>query len=238
MQSLLRIIYPAQCLTCDSPTETEDGFCGPCRREADFIDGLVCEACGAPLAGDPDGEAGLCDDCLTIARPWDAGRAALVYKGTGRRLVLMLKHGDRTEVARPAARWMRRAAEPLLQDGMLVTPVPLHWMRMLRRRYNQAALLARSVARQAGCEFCPDLLIRRRPTKPLDGVGRESRFARLDGSIRAHPRRGSRISGRDVLIVDDVMTSGATFAAASEACFSAGAKSVRVLALARVVKDA
>ena len=150
----------------------------------------------------------------------------------------MLKHGDRIEVARPAAGWMLRAGRPLLRDGMLVAPVPLHRFRLLGRRYNQAALLGQHVARQAGLEFCPDLLIRPRATKPLDGVGRDSRFARLQGTIAPHPKRGRDMEGRDILIVDDVMTSGATFAAASEACFSAGAKSVRVLALARVVKDA
>lgn len=238
MQSLLRMIYPAQCLTCPSTTESDAGFCGSCRREADFIEGLVCDACGAPVPGEADGSAVLCDDCLVVARPWTAGRAALVYKGTGRRLVLMLKHGDRTEVAGPAAGWMLRAAGPLLQEDMLVVPVPLHRFRFLKRRYNQAALLAAQLARQSGLGYCPDLLVRTRATKPLDGIGRDSRFARLEGAITPHPRRGAALSGRDVLIVDDVMTSGATFAAASEACFSAGAKSVRVLALARVVKDA
>ncbi|MFV2033577.1 MAG: ComF family protein [Halocynthiibacter sp.] len=237
MQSALRLLYPPQCLTCSTLVDSAFGLCGPCWRETRFIYGLACSKCGAPLPGEDDDENVLCDDCIQIARPWSRGRAAMVYTGNARKLVLSLKHGDRTELARPATEWMLRVAGPVLQPDMLVAPVPLHWTRLLRRRYNQAALLAKGVANKAEKTFCPDLLVRRSRTQSLDGLSRDARFAQLSGKITLHPARRHLVAGRSVLVVDDVMTSGATLGASAEACLSGGAAEVNILVLARVAKD-
>lgn len=237
MQAALHLIYPPQCLSCDERVTTDFGLCGPCWRDTPFITGLVCDQCGTPLPGSQDGSAALCDDCLTIARPWSQGRAALLYRDNARLLVLALKHGDRLDLARPAAQWLLHAAQPMLRPDMLVAPIPLHWLRLVRRRYNQSALLAAGLARLAGLDHCPDLLIRRRHTPSQEGRGREARFANMAGALHAHPRRAARIEGRHILLVDDVMTSGATLAAAAEACVAHGAAGVSVLVLARVAKD-
>ena len=238
MQAALHVIYPPQCLTCDALVTTDFGLCGHCWRETPFITGLVCNQCGVPLPGDDLGQPESCDDCLTIARPWSQGRAALLYKDNARRLVLAFKHGDRLDLARPAAGWMMRAAQPMLVPGMLVAPIPLHWLRLIKRRYNQSALLSAAVAKMAGLDHCPDLLIRTRHTGSQEGRDRDSRFANMTDALAPHPRRENRIAGRHILLVDDVMTSGATFAAAAETCIAAGAIGVSVLALARVAKDA
>lgn len=242
VQSALRLLYPPQCVACGDFTDAEFGLCGRCWREAGIISGPVCDCCGAPLPQGPDetgpdaGRALRCDDCLTIARPWKRGRAALLYGETGRRIALALKHGDRTDLARPAAEWMLKAAQPILVPGMLVAPIPLHWFRLFRRRYNQSALLAAALAREARLAYCPDLLVRSRGTPSQDGRDRAGRFANVAGAIRPHPARKGRLMGRHVLLVDDVMTSGATFSAAAEACLAAGAREVSILALARVAK--
>ncbi|EEW24916.1 ComF family protein [Rhodobacter ferrooxidans] len=238
LQAALHLVYPPQCLSCDALVTTDFGLCSKCWRETPFITGLVCDKCGTPLPGEDPGNAVHCDDCLTIARPWVQGRAALLYKGNGRRLVLALKHGDRLDLAKPAAGWMRQAAAPLLHPDMLVAPVPLHWLRLLKRRYNQAALLSGALAKAADLAHCPDLLIRRRNTDSQEGRDRDGRFANLVGAFRVNPARDWQIAGRRVLLVDDVMTSGATLAACTEACLAAGATEVSVLALARVAKDA
>ncbi len=166
MPRALHLIYPPQCLLCDAAVTTDFALCGTCWRDTPFIAGLACDKCGSPLPGDgpADGSVVLCDDCLTIARPWKRGRAALLYKDNARSMVLALKHADRIDLARPAADWMARAAAPILVPDMLVAPVPLHWLRLFKRKYNQAGLLAGHVASVAGLAFCPDLLQRARRT--------------------------------------------------------------------------
>ncbi|WP_333828884.1 ComF family protein [Pararhodobacter sp.] len=233
----LRLVYPPQCLTCDAAVGEEGTLCPSCWGETPFIAGLVCDKCGIPLPGQDEGEVVLCDDCHRIARPWGRGRAALLYGDKARQIVLGIKYYDRHDTALPAGRWLARAAAPLIRADTLVAPVPLHWWRLFRRRYNQSALLSAALARTAGLDHCPDLLIRNRHTGTQDGRTREGRFANLSRAISVHPRRAGLLAGRHVLLVDDVMTSGATLAAAAEACFSQGADAVDVVALARVGRN-
>ncbi len=236
MQTLVQLIYPPRCLGCGGLVETDFGLCGTCWRDTPFISGLTCDLCGTPLPGQSD-RAEHCDDCLTTARPWAQGRAALLYKDGARRMVLALKHGDRQDIARPAAGWMARVTRPIQRPDMLILPVPLHLMRHLSRRYNQAALLAEALAAELGCDWCPDGLTRAQATPSLDGKGRDARFATLAGRLSVSPWRTDLLRDRPVLIVDDVMTSGATLAAAAEACHAAGAAEVCVSVLARVAKE-
>jgi len=237
MQAILHLIYPPACLSCREPTEQHGMLCGSCRAQTPFVTGLVCDQCGLPLPGET-AERVLCDDCMAIARPWERGRAALLYKGRARAMVLAFKHGDRTDLARPMARWMLRASEPVLSAGMIVVPAPIHRLRLLRRRYNQAGLLARELAGIAGLQCAPDLLLRLRHTRTLEGLTRRERFAELTDAIGVRSDKARLIAGLPVLLVDDVMTSGATLAAAADALLAAGAGRVCVSVLARVGKDA
>jgi ComF family protein len=238
LQAALHVLYPPQCISCGAQVTSDFGLCGECWRETPFIAGLVCDRCGVPLPGGDAQEVAICDDCMIIARPWGQGRSALLYRDNGRSLVLALKHGDRMDVARPAAAWLMNAARPMMRPGMLVVPVPLHWFRLLKRRYNQAALLSKALAGMAGLDHCPDALIRRRTTGTQEGRTRDGRFANMADAFRVPKSRTALVEDREVLLVDDVFTSGATFAAATESLFAAGARSVDVIALARVAKDA
>lgn len=235
-QTALQLLYPPRCVGCGEMVESDFGLCGPCWRDTPFIEGLACDLCGTPLPGTSD-EAEICDDCRRIARPWSKGRSAFLYRDQGRRLVLALKHGDRHDIVRPAAKWLARAAQPLLQENTLIAPIPLHWTRLLKRRFNQSALLAEALAKELNLSFCPDLLIRRSRTASLDGKTLDQRFSTVSQAIAPHPKRRHRMATRPVLLVDDVMTSGATMAAAAEACLQGGARDVAVLALARVAKE-
>lgn len=238
MQSALALLYPAQCVGCGEPVEDTHGLCGRCWAETPFVTGHVCDKCGAPLPGETDGVADLCDDCIDVERPWSRGRAALIYGGQGRRFVLGIKYYDRLDLVPPAASWMARAARPFLAPDLLVVPVPAHWTRVFRRRYNQASELARALAKETGLEVAPTALVRARRTEQQENKTREERFANLAGSIAPHPKRAGRLDNRRILLVDDVFTSGATLAAATEACHAGGAREVFVLTLARTVKDA
>lgn len=238
IQTVFETIFPPQCLACSGLVSQSGGLCPACWGETHFISGLICDKCGCQLLGDSSTTEELCDDCMKIARPWVHGRAALAYKGAGRRLILGLKHADRTEVAETAGKWMAKAASGIVTDRTVVAPIPLHFSRLFKRRYNQSALLAQAFAKEHQIAVIPDLLTRPKKTQPLDGLTKDQRFGLLQGAIGVTHRYLNRIGDADILLVDDVMTSGATFAAATEACYAAGAKSVCIVALARVMKDA
>lgn len=238
MQSPVRLFYPSQCISCGDLVDSEGALCGSCWRDTHFITGTICDCCGIPLLGEsaPD-EILQCDGCRDHPRVWDRGRAAFVYKDTGRKLVLGLKHGDRQELAAPASKWMARATEDIVDEDTIVAPIPLHWSRFLKRRYNQSALLSRGIATQLGLEHCPDLLKRVRRTVSLDGLGPTERNATVSGAIAINPKRRHLIEGRPILLVDDVLTTGATLDAAARACFASQACEVNVITLARVAQD-
>lgn len=239
MQAGLHLLYPPQCISCDARVTTDFGLCGSCWSGTPFLAGLVCDSCGVPLIGDePEGRAVHCDSCRAEPPPWSRGRAALRYAGRARGLVLALKRGDRVDLAKAAAPWMVRALAPIAAPDMLVAPIPLHWMRLLRRSYNQSALLSREVARLSGLQHCPDLLTRKRNTASQEGRNKEARFANVKGSLVVSKSSAARVVGRHVLLVDDVLTSGATLHAATTALLAGGAREVCVLTLSRVVKDA
>lgn len=233
LDAALHLVFPPRCLCCGEAVGSDQGLCGPCWRDAGFITGTCCTRCGTPLPGQDEG-AICCDACLADPPPWRQGRAALTYSDTGRRLVLQLKHGDRLDLVRPMAGWMARAGAPLISPDSVIAPVPLHRMRLLKRRYNQSALLAQEIARQTGATYLPDLFRRVRATPSQEGRSREERIANLAGAIDITHKKEKDISGKQLLIIDDVMTSGATLRAATEAATSANAACVDVLLLARV----
>ncbi len=238
LHSALRAVFPPQCLTCGALVESRGGLCAECWRGTPFVLGLVCDLCGVPLPGTADGQAVHCDDCRAADRPWVQGRTVMLYAGGARRIVLGLKHGDRLDMVPTLGEWMAARARPLMTEGLIVAPIPLHWRRLFRRRYNQSAVLGRAMAKILGLPFHPDLLRRPAATHSQDGLGHAARAANLAGAIEANGKRAALLAGRPVLLVDDVMTSGATLDAATRACLAAGLGPVRVMTLARVAKDA
>lgn len=242
----LDLVFPPSCLVCEAATAEPGGLCAACWVETPFLSGRVCARCGAPALetpeAAPDWRALVCADCAEdpppMEIPWRYGRAAARYDAAARRLVLQLKHADRTAAARPMAAWMARAAGPLLQDPALgppplLTPVPLHWSRRLARRSNQSAELARRLAALTGAPLALDALRRPRRAPSQRGRSREARRENVAGAFAVSRRWRGRLEGRRVLLVDDVMTTGATLAEATRALGAAGAGPVDVLVFAR-----
>ena len=230
-------IYPARCLACPSATETPMGLCGDCWRQVHFFAGPVCDLCGVPVpTADKTTERTVCNGCDQAPPGWDQGRSAVAYEGVGRQVVMAFKHADRLDMAMPLARWMTGAGAAILTPDQLVVPVPIHWSKLIRRRYNQAAVLAQHVAKRTGATFCPDLLQRTRATPELKGKTRTERQDLQRASMRVNPRKHRSLKGRDILLVDDVMTSGATLATATEVLRGEAVNQISVLTLARVAR--
>jgi ComF family protein len=230
---MLDTLLPPSCLACDTPVEKEGQFCLGCFRAANFITSPFCKCCGVPL---PFAEAGgaeqKCGACMASTPAFTQARAALRYDETSKRLILPLKYADHTEAVKGLAELMRRPGEVLLQAANLVVPVPLHVSRLRARKFNQAALLAIALARLTGRPLGVDALIRTRATAPLEGMGRAARHAELADAISLRP--GLDVADKRVLVIDDVMTSGATANACATALLAAGARRVDVLTAARV----
>ena len=232
-----RFVYPPTCPACREETSEEGGLCPTCSREVAFIAGPICDTCGVPVYADAVGRI-TCDACAHAPPAWSRGRAAVVYDGAGRRLILALKHGDRLEIAPLLAGWMARAGLDIA-DFDVIAPTPLHWTRLAKRRFNQAGELAREIARQLDRReaLALDLLRRHRRTGSQDGKSRTQRYANVTGAFDMSARWRGAIAGKRVLLVDDVLTTGATLSACAEVCLQAGALNVDVLAFARVARE-
>lgn len=239
---MVGLVYPVACPACRSSIAEEGGVCAACWRETAFIAPPACGGCGAPLAAGL-GEDAVCDSCAHAPPAWSRGVAAVVYGGAGRKLALGLKHADRLEVASLAAGWMlgaqAGAGAALAASADLIAPAPLHWRRMVKRRYNQSGELAREVARGAGrgSALALDLLVRTRPTGSQDGKSRAERMENVAGAFALSRRWRGRVAGRRVLLIDDVLTTGATLSGCAEICRAAGAADVNALVFARVARD-
>jgi len=237
---LLDAVLPPLCLECGEIVEEPGGLCAGCWRQLTFIAPPHCVRCAYPLSEDP-GPDGLCGGCLVRPPLYRRARAVLVYDQRSRKLVLPFKHGDRTDIARACGRWMARTGAELLAAADLVTPVPLHWRRLFMRRYNQAQLLARvtvAAAPASSARLVPDLLLRRRWTGSQGGLAAQERRDNVRRAFALNPRWAAEVAGKCVLLVDDVLTTGATVEACVRVLSEAGARHVDVLTLARVVRPA
>lgn len=227
---LLDAALPPHCLTCDSPVSDQGTQCPQCFGKLNFIADPCCPRCGLPL---PHMDAD-CTACEQTPPLFEAARAPLLYDDGARSLILPFKHADRTDLALPLAGHMARAGGALLARAEILVPVPLHWRRLFKRRYNQAALLARHLGARTGKAVIPDALRRIRSTTPLAGLSAFERRLAVDGMFIVAPGYLLRLQGKRILLIDDVMTSGATANACTRALLAAGAAAVDVLATARV----
>jgi ComF family protein len=231
---VLDIVLPPRCLSCGGSVGEHGQLCASCWAEVSFIAPPVCAACGTPFAFD-GGPGALCGACIAARPPYGRARAVMRYDDGARALLLGFKHADRTDRAPALARWMARAGPELLAEADVIVPVPLHRWRLLHRRFNQSALLAHALGRIAGTPVAAGLLCRRRNTPPQGTLTRAQREDNVSGAFQVRAGQAVRVAGRRVLLVDDVLTTGATATACTEALLEAGARRVDLLMLARTL---
>ncbi|WP_394762457.1 ComF family protein [Phenylobacterium sp.] len=225
----LDVVFPPQAI--DGGAAQAGGLSAQAWSRIHFLDGPVCDGCGVPFEYDVGAR---CAACLAKPRAFDAARAACLYDDTSREPILKLKHADRLDLAPLFARCISRAAHGLIAESDAVVPVPLHPSRLLSRRYNQAAEMARPLCRMTGLAYIPDALLRRRATETQGGKSGAGRKRNVASAFEVPPRRASQVAGKRILLIDDVMTTGATAEGCARALKAAGATRVDVAVVARV----
>jgi ComF family protein len=232
-RTVLDIALPTLCVACREPVAGE-GVCAKCWAQLSFIAPPFCPKLGIPFVYDP-GPGLLSMQAIADPPSYQRARAAVRYDDVARTLVHALKYQDRTDLAPAMGRWMARAGRELLEDADALVPVPLHWRRSWSRRYNQSGALARVIARQSGVPVAGNALRRVRPTQQQIGLSRSERETNVQGAFQVAADQKAAIQGRRIVLIDDVLTSGATADACARALLRAKAAQVDLVVFARVV---
>lgn len=230
----LDTVVPVQCLGCATIVESTDTICATCWAGLTMIGPPVCRCCGLPFAYDQ--YAALCGECMRLTPPFARARSAVIYDDGSRHMIMAFKHGDRPEAARLFARWMAACAPDLLHDADVLVPVPMDSKRLFKRRYNQAALIAKRLSVVCGRPLEYTLVERIRPTTGQGRMSPSQRRRNVAGAFAVPETRRADVRGKNILLVDDVFTTGATVQAITRQLNKAGAKSVDVLTTARTVR--
>ena len=235
----LDLAFPPSCLACRKAVAVTDALCAACWGAIRFVERPFCERLGTPFSLDLGAEGLVCPEA--IANPPVYARCRCVCHfddGPARQLVHRLKYGDRLELTEAMGAWMARAGDEILTGADLLVPVPLHGRRLARRRFNQSAVLARAVSARCGVPVDVESLARDKATPPQVGLTRTQRALNVQGAFRVPPEHRPPVEGRAIVLIDDVLTSGATINAASRALLRGGARRVDVLVFARVITGA
>jgi ComF family protein len=228
-------LVPPKCLACRTTVTQGACLCVTCWQKLTFIDEPVCAVMGLPFAFD-QGEGAVSAAALAAPPDWDRARAAVAFDDPSRRLVHALKYRDQPEAGLMMASAMARAGRKLLAGADLVIPVPLHRRRLWQRRFNQSAFLAGIIARRAGKPFVTDVLVRRLPTRTQVGLSHEERQKNVRRAFAADGEKQALLAGKKVVLIDDVLTTGATANACARVLKEAGAAEVDVLVFALVLE--
>lgn len=236
LSPLVDLVYPPRCPLCGEGLAAQSGLCAACWSGLVIPSEPCCTLCQRPFRGGTVPDGSICAPCLATAPVHDGIAAGTLYNDASRRLVLAFKHGRRIALAPLLARLIA-ARLPVGGGEWLAVPVPLHRFRLWRRGFNQSGLLAQSIAAQTGSRLIVDALVRRKPTPILGGLGRQARARALSGAITVNPARAAHLKGAQVILVDDVLTSGATSEACVRALKRAGAEKVVIACFARVLDE-
>jgi ComF family protein len=232
---LLDIGLPPLCPTCREPVADTGGLCGQCWAKLSFIARPHCERLGIPFVYDP-GPGILSMEAIADPPAYNRARAAVRYDDTARTMVQAFKYGDRLDLAPAMGRWMAQAGRDLLAEADALIPVPLHWRRLWTRRFNQSTTLAKTISLLSKVPVAHHVLRRVRATRQQVGLTQAERAVNVQGAFRVPSDRRLEVHGRRLVLVDDVLTSGATLDTCARILLRAGAANVDALVFARVVQ--
>lgn len=232
---LVDLLFPPSCPNCGEMVDQAASLCGACWAKITFLADPLCSCCGLPFEYDLGDEV-FCGGCIKKSPAFNRARAVMTYDEHSRHMVLGFKHADKTELARMFAHWMARAGSELVTDCDLILPVPLHRFRLIKRRFNQSALLARMIADICGKPAHMLLLRRHKATVSQGGLNAAGRRKNMAGAFNIPDRKKALIKNKKILLVDDVLTTGATVSACTRSLLKAGACQVDVITLCRVVR--
>lgn len=230
------IIYPPQCLSCRKLVGQKGNLCSDCWEGIHFLSDPQCDQCGIPFEFET-GKEMLCGNCITKEPPYKKARSVFKYDDASRSLITGFKYSDKLHISDHFAKWMLRVGKEFIDEADIIVPVPLHRVRLFMRRYNQAALLSKSLGNNSGLNVCNDMLVRSKNTRPQAGLLFKQRALNVRGAFKINPKYTSYIVGKNIILVDDVMTTGATIEACAKVLKKAGAASVNVLTVGRTVKE-
>ena len=231
----LNLLFPPQCLNCDVRVPTHGTLCLDCWQHIQFISDPMCGCCGLPFDYDI-GENALCAACLHEHPLYSRARAAFRYDEHSRKLITRFKYSDHTQLAKIYGTWLAGAGGELLAQTDTIIPVPLHYFRFIHRRFNQSALLASVLSKKTGIKHLPNALKRSRHTTPQTGLTRKQRETNVKGAFTINKRYAGGIKGKNILLIDDVLTTGSTIEQCTKTLLKSGAAQVNVLTLARTVR--
>ncbi len=233
----LDFLLPPRCFSCGAGTDRQGSLCAACWGQLHFVTAPHCIRCGYPFEFDA-GEGALCAACLARPPAYHSARSVFRYDDGSKRLILGFKHGDRTDGTAAFALWLSRAGAGVLPGADFILPVPLHRWRLFKRRFNQSALIGKSLSRITGIPIDAFSLVRQRATESQGGLNRRQRHRNVRGAFAVRNQAARPFQGLKLILVDDVYTTGATAGACAKALLQAGAEEIHVLTLARVVEPA
>lgn len=236
LNQLLDLVLPPRCVVSGAPVERQGMIAPQAWSALDFIVAPFCDSCGRPFEFEV-GEGALCVECVEERPAFQTARAALKYNDSSRDLILGFKHGDKMHAVLAFIPWLERAGNDMIAQADYIVPVPLHPFRLIRRRYNQAAIMAHALARKTGKTCLPDLLKRVRPTATQGHLNPDARRKNVHKAFAVQPAFKSKIAAKNIILIDDVYTTGATVKECAETLLKSGAARVDVLTLARASRN-
>jgi len=238
LRFIFNLLFPPECLICKVRVTAHGTLCLSCWQSVRFITEPMCGCCGLPFDYEmgnaaTGGNSNLCAECLHTRPLYGRARAAFCYDENSRRLITRFKYSDQTQLAKIYGQWLTRAGGELLAQTDIIVPVPLHYFRFVARRFNQSSLLAWEISKNTGIKHLPCAIKRTRHTKQQTGLSKSQRAVNVKNAFSIRPRYAAQIKGRNILLVDDVITTGSTIKQCVKALLKAGATQVNVLTLAR-----